>query len=301
MTMHNTAAGERQSAPLDKIVAVIFAIPLVAAETGLNAEHLAASEGWMSTLVLGAVGATLAAAAALPIAERALARGYRIKAFGLGVFFLLMLAASFSTSVGRVGSKHDGDVSSAKGHNAKVTLAQQAYDAALKTVEDECKKRGPLCRKAEDAVKAAREMLVAVPAAKVEDPMAKRLAAASGLSEATVALYQPLLFPLALQIGGFFFLAYGFAPAAAEREPVIIDLTAETIEAETVEIVRDLQVVEPKAIEKPKAKRKAKPKAIAYQPAITAKFDGRKLRGIRNRTANSNDGTEMVAANANDD
>ena len=299
MTMHNTAANKRQSpTPLDKIVAVIAAIPLVAAETGLNAEHLAATEGWASTLVLGAVGATLAAAIALPIAERALARGYRIKAFGLGLFFLLMLAASFSTSVGRVGSKHDGDVSSAKGHNARMLLAQQAYDDARKTVEDECKKRGPLCRKAEDAVNAARAALAAVPAAKVEDPMARRLAAASGLSEATVALYQPLLFPLALQIGGFFFLAYGFAPAARNEAP-IIDLTAEIVEQ--AEIVRDLQVVEPKAIEKPKAKRKAKPKAIAYQPAIEPKFDGRKLRGIRNRAANANDGAELVPANANDD
>lgn len=292
MTMHNTAANKRQSpTPLDKIVAVIAAIPLVAAETGLNAEHLAASEGWASTLVLGAVGATLAAAIALPIAERALAKGYRLKAFGLGLFFVVMLASSFSTSVGRVGSKHDGDVSSARGHNARMLLAQQAYDAAMKTVEDECKKRGPLCRKAEAAVTEARAALAAVPAAKVEDPMARRLAAASGLSEATVALYQPLLFPLALQIGGFFFLAYGFAPAAREEAP-IIDLTAEIVEQ--AEVVRDLKV-----IEKPKAKRKAKPKAIAYQPAIEPKFDGRKLRGIRNRAANANDGAELVPANAN--
>ncbi len=279
--------------PLDKIVAVIAAVPLVAAETGLNAEHLAATEGWASTLVLGAVGATLAAAIALPIAERALARGYRLKAFGLGLFFVVMLASSFSTSVGRVGGKHDGDVSSAQSHNAKMALARQAYEAAQASAADECKKRGPLCRKAEDAVNAARATLAAVPAAKVEDPMAKRLAAASGLSEATVALYQPLLFPLALQIGGFFFLAYGFAPAAREETP-IIDLTAEIVEQ--AEVVRDL-----KAIEKPKAKRKAKPKAIAYQPAIEPKFDGRKLRGIRNRAANANDGAELVPANANDD
>jgi hypothetical protein len=293
MTMNTQTPVRRQSpAPLDKIVAVVFALPLIAAETGLNAEHLAASEGWASTLVLGAVGATLAAAAALPIAERALAKGYRIKAFGLGVFFALMLAASFSNSVGRVGGKHDGDVSSAKGHNAKMALAQEAYTAAQKTVADECTKRGPKCRKAEDAVKSAREAFAAIPAAKVEDPMARRLAAASGLSEATVALYQPLLFPLALQIGGFFFLAYGFAPAKTETP--IIDVTPMVMES--AEIVRELKV-----IEKPKAKaRKAKPKAIAYQPAITAKFDGRKLRGIKSRTANSNDGAEAVAANAND-
>lgn len=282
MTSNISTAHRRQSpTQLDKIVAVIAAVPLVAAETGLNAEHLAASEGWMSTLVLGAVGATLAAAIALPIAERALAKGYWLKAIGLGLFFVVMLASSFSTSVGRVGGKHDGDVSSAKGHNAKMALAQEAYTAAQKTVADECTRRGPKCRAAEDAVKAAREALAAVPAAKVEDPMARRLAAASGLSEATVALYQPLLFPLALQIGGFFFLAYGFAPAKTEAP--IIDVTP--IVMESAEIVREL-----KLIEKPKAKaRKAKPKAIAYQPAIMAKVDGRKTRGMKMKAANGND------------
>jgi hypothetical protein len=283
MTSNISAAHRRQSpAQLDKIVAVIAAIPLVAAETGLNAEHLAATEGWMSTLVLGAVGATLAAAIALPIAERALAKGYWLKACGLGLFFVVMLASSFSTSVGRVGGKHDGDVSSAKGHNAKMALARQAYEAAQASAADECKKRGPLCRKAEEAVAAARTAFAAIPAPKVEDPMARRLAAASGLSEATVALYQPLLFPLALQIGGFFFLAYGFAPAAKMEAP-IIDVTP--IVVEQAEIVRDLKV-----IEKPKAKaRKAKPKAIAYQPAIMAKMDGRKTRGMKMKVANGND------------
>ena len=34
-----------------------------------------------------------------------------------------------------------------------------------------------------------------------------RLSAAVGLSVEAVALYQPLLFPVALQLGGFFFLA----------------------------------------------------------------------------------------------
>jgi hypothetical protein len=283
MTSNISTAHRRQSSkPIDKIIAVIAAIPLVASETGLNAGHIAQSEGWMSTLVLGAIGATLAAAIALPIAERALARGYWLKAIGIGMFFVIMLAFSFSTSVGRVGGKHDGDVSSANGHNAKAALAQEAYAAAQRTRDDECKRRGPLCRAAEAAVTQARTALVAVPAAKVADPMSMRLAAASGLSEATVALYQPLLFPLALQIGGFFFLAYGFAPAA-RMEAAIIDVTPSVVEQ--AEIVRDLKV-----IEKPKAKaRKAKPKAIAYQPAIMAKMDGRKTRGMKMKVANGND------------
>ncbi len=279
MTSNISRLPRRQSpTPLDKIVAVIAAIPLVAAETGLNAEHLAHSEGWASTLVLGAVGATLAAAIALPIAERALAKGYWLKALGLGLFFLVMLAASFSTSVGRVGAKHDGDVASARGHNARMKLAQDAYEAAKATAADECKKRGPLCRKAEEAEKAARDALVAIPAVKVEDPMSRRLAAATGLSEATVALYQPLLFPLALQIGGFFFLAYGFAPA--RNEVPVIELTP---------IVTQTEAMKPNTavIEKPKRSRKAKPKALTHQPII-AKMDGRTVRGMKMKVANEN-------------
>jgi hypothetical protein len=91
--------------PLDKVAATLAAIPLIAAETGLNAEHLADVEGWMSTLVAGAIGATLAAAAALPIAERAMTKGYWLKASGLTAFFLIMMAFSFTTSVGRVGAQ----------------------------------------------------------------------------------------------------------------------------------------------------------------------------------------------------
>jgi hypothetical protein len=46
----------------------------------------------------------------------------------------------------------------------------------------------------------------------IESRVGTHLAAAAGLSIDTVALYQALLFPLAQQRGGFFFLAYGLAP-----------------------------------------------------------------------------------------
>jgi uncharacterized membrane protein YeaQ/YmgE (transglycosylase-associated protein family) len=269
--------------PLDKLVAVFAAIPLIAAETGLNAEHIAHSEGWASTLVIGIVGATLAAAVALPIAERAWMKGYRFKAFGLSVFFALMLVASFSTSVGRVGSAADGAAASAQGHNGKLGLAKEAYAAAQASQEAECKTgRGPRCRAAEDAVTKARNELVSAPAAVAENSMAKRLSAATGLSIDTVALYQPLLFPLALQIGGFFFLAYGFAPAAMKAP--VIDVTPVIVEAPAP------------MIEKAPAKRvrKVKPKAITYQPMIEAKLDGRKTAGMKRKAANLN------TANAND-
>lgn len=151
MTKHHKAmprGGQCRHLPLDKISASLAAIPLIAAETGLNAEHLAHSEGWMSTLVAGAIGATLAAAAALPIAERAAAKGYWLKAAGLALFFVVMVMFSFTTSVGRVGAKADGDAAGTRGHNARLQLGQQAYAAALQAQEAECKTgRGSRCRK----------------------------------------------------------------------------------------------------------------------------------------------------------
>jgi hypothetical protein len=112
-----------------------------------------------------------------------------------------------------VGSKADGDIAAARGHNAGIKLAKQALADAEKSRDAECASGfGPKCEKREGMVAEVRAALAALPAEKVEDSMSKRIAAASGLSEATVALYQPLLFPLALpELGGFFFLAYGFA------------------------------------------------------------------------------------------
>jgi hypothetical protein len=251
------------SLPLDKIAATLAAIPLIAAETGLNAEHIANTAGWMSTLVAGAIGATIAAAAALPIAERALVRGYYLKAAGLGLFFAIMLAFSFSTSVSRVGSKADGDGASSRSHNAKLELAKEAYEAARGTQQAECASgRGPLCRKAEDALTAARAALQTAPAAKAEASMETRLAAATGLSVATVALYQPLLFPLALQLGGFFFLAYGLSPIR-EIKPAV------KIEEKPMAKVESKVQAKPKPEQKPKATPKpraaTKPKTVKRQ------------------------------------
>jgi hypothetical protein len=267
--------------PHDKIAAVIAAVPLIVAETALNAEHLAQAEGWMSTLVLGAVGATLAAAAALPIAERAAVRGYWLKAIGLGLFFATMLAFSFTTSVSRVGSKMDGEIAEAGSHNGKLILAGDAYHAAQEAQKTECATgRGSRCRDAEKATGAARLALAAAPAPKTEDAMTRRLASVTGLSKETVQLYQPLLFPLALQWGGFMFLAYGLAPRRKEKVAVAVEPI--TIEPE------------PTKKAKPKAVRKKKLKQITYQPAISAKVDGRTIAGRRRKLAN--DDADFVPA-----
>jgi hypothetical protein len=275
MTKHHKAmprGGQCRRISLDKVAATLAAIPLIAAETGLNAEHLAHSEGWMSTLVAGAIGATLAAAAALPIAERAMTKGYWLKAAGLMAFFLIMLAFSFTTSVGRVGAKVDSDAAGARGHNAHLELAKQAYAAAQATQAAECKSgRGPRCRDAEKAVTAARIALQAAPAAKAEASMETRLAAATGLSIETVALYQPLLFPLALQLGGFFFLAYGLAPPRDEAPKQVEP--AETKRAPKKTTVKTPTVVKPANASRKKLK--ALPRPTPLLPAGVTTFDHR--------------------------
>jgi hypothetical protein len=129
----------------------------------------------------------------------------------------------------------------------------------------------PRCRDAEKAVTAARIALQTAPAAKTEASMETRLAAATGLSVEVVALYQPLLFPLALQLGGFFFLAYGLAP---QRE----DVLEKTKSAETAPAPRRAKAKAPAAVkpaETSRKKLKALPRPISLLPAGVATFDQR--------------------------
>jgi hypothetical protein len=160
---------KRNTTPWDKVAATIAAVPLITVETALNAEHLAHGEGWISTLVAGAIAATLAAAAALPIAERAAAKGYWLTAGGLVVFFLIMVAFSFSTSVGRISSKADEELAGAQSHNSRIQLTREAYEEAKRKQEAECTSGTKAnCRKAERVTSEARAALSAAPAAKAE-------------------------------------------------------------------------------------------------------------------------------------
>lgn len=231
-----------------KIAALLLAVPLIGAETALNAEDIAASEGWLSTLVIGTVAATLSAAAALPIAERAWREGSRAKAFGFMLFFAGMLAYSFTTSVGRVSRNADNILAQAQGHNGKLALARQTYEDARNAALTECATgRGSRCRDAEAARAIAYNALMIQPAAVAENSMARRISQATGFSVETVELYQPLLFPLMLHLGGFIFLAYALAPRPERREPEPVTLT---VLAET----------------KPEIKAAAEAKQIRHQP-----------------------------------
>jgi hypothetical protein len=101
--------------------------------------------------------------------------------------------------------------------------------------------------------------------AKAEKSMETRLSAATGLSVETVALYQPFLFPLGLQLGGFFFLAYGLSP---RREEI-----AKLEEKAATPAAKKPAVKAQKAPRKKAAK--ALPKPLPLLPAGIVSFDSR--------------------------
>jgi hypothetical protein len=124
----------------------------------------------------------------------------------LVLFFSAMVAFSAFITYHRLDGRHESEVVSARSSNGRVKLAQEAYDAAKKTAEAECGKRGPKCRAAEQAVAEARKGLSAQPGERVEEGEVKRIGA-SVIS---------LLFPIGAQLGGFAFLHVGLSPRRKE-------------------------------------------------------------------------------------
>jgi hypothetical protein len=205
-----------QNIPIWKVAATIGGTGLTGAAVWLNAEHLAAVEGWHSPLVVAGIIVTICAASTPPLAERASKSGQWFKAVVLWTFFGLAVAFSLSASITRSSGYVEGKVANAAGSNKAAQLAEEAYEAAKKTVEAECVKRGQKCREAEEKRDKARDKLATAAPVQSSDPGAERLAAVLGIEPAQVQLYAPLLLPLGLELGGFIFLAFGLAPRARE-------------------------------------------------------------------------------------
>jgi hypothetical protein len=202
--------------PIWKIAATIGGVGLTGAAVWLNAEHVAADEGWASPLVAASIIVTLCAASAPPLAERAAKTGQPFKAFTIWTFFALAVSFSLSASIARSSGFVAGKIASAEGNNKAALLAEEAYEAAKKAVKDECVKRGPKCLDLEEKRDKARKALATAAPVQSADPGAERLAAVLGIDESSVQLYVPLLLPLGLELGGFVFLAFGLAPRARE-------------------------------------------------------------------------------------
>jgi hypothetical protein len=228
--------------PFWKIAATIGGTGLTGAAVWLNAEHVAAVEGWHSPLVVAGVIVTICAASTPPLAERAGKGGQPLKAVILWIFFGLAVAFSLSASIARSSGYVAGKIASATGSNKAAQLADEAYEAAKKSAADECVKRGPKCREAEEKRDRAREKLMSAAPVQSADPGAERLAAVLGIEPAQVQLYAPLLLPIGLELGGFIFLAFGLAPAA-RREIATVANPAQAVAESVQEIASPAQAV----------------------------------------------------------
>jgi hypothetical protein len=184
--------------PFWKIAATVGGAGLTASAVWLNAEHVAVSEGWDSPLVVAGVIVTLCAASAPPLAERAGKTGQPLKAFMLWIFFGLAVAFSLSASIARSSGYVAGKIASAESGNKAAKLAEEAYEAAKRSVEAECAKPGPKCREMEKKADDARASLAKAAPVQSADPGSERLAAVLGIDESKVQLYVPLLLPLGL-------------------------------------------------------------------------------------------------------
>jgi hypothetical protein len=205
------------SIPLWKAAATAGGASLTGAAVWLNAEHIATAEGWASPLVLAGVITTVCAALTPPAAERVARDGQPLKAVALWAFFGLAVAFSLTASVARSGGHRDAEVAGQASVSLQARLAMEAYEDAKTIKQEECKNgHTSKCRKAEDALTAARSALATAPRPRVADPGAERIANILGVSEASVALYSPLALPLGMELGGFIFLATGLAPRRRE-------------------------------------------------------------------------------------
>jgi|EndMetStandDraft_7_1072992.scaffolds.fasta_scaffold33681_2 hypothetical protein len=208
---------KRQPIPFWKAAATTGGATLTGTAVWLNAEHVAAGEGWFSPLVFAGIFVTLCAAATPPLAERAVKTGQPAKALVLWLFFALAVSFSLVASITRSSSYRDAQVAETERDNITARLATDAYAIAVADRSIECASgRGPKCREADTQLSQARSALTGATPIRAADPAAERLATMLGISQAAVTLYSPLALPLGLELGGFIFLAIGLSPRATE-------------------------------------------------------------------------------------
>lgn len=197
---------------------------------------LVAYSAWLSWLhfqepsapIAAVVGATLFHFSEASWGERARARSLAF--FGLGV---LAVAISLSAVLDRTATVKDRSVQERQAANTGWSTADQAardareeVAAAEAAASSECSSgRGPRCRGLEERVEAARKrlseartQLVAAGAPIAEDSGAKRLAALLPITEANVSLYQPLMLPVWLELGGLVLLTYGLSSVPQRKK-----------------------------------------------------------------------------------
>jgi hypothetical protein len=173
----------------------------------------------------------------LHFVETSWGEGQRLRATAFAGLATLASLICLQAVLDRVSSAYDGKIQSKQSENLARVEGRKALDtleAAVKADEAaaaaECASgRGPKCKGAEDRaeaarrrVKDARNELVQLGAAIVEDPAAKRLAAILPWSEAQIALATPLMLPVWLELSGLVLLTYGLAPRRKPKRKVAV-------------------------------------------------------------------------------
>ena len=182
---------------------------------------------WSHTGDLVAPVAACVGAAMLHFGEAAWAERQRVKAVAFAALATLASLICLLAVLDRVATAYDTKLSGRQSENLPRVEAQKALTAAEATAKAdeaaaaaECGSgRGTRCTGLEQRadvsrrrVTEARNELVRLGSAIVEDPAAKRLAALLPVSEGTIGLLTPLMLPVWLELSGLVLLTYGLAP-----------------------------------------------------------------------------------------
>jgi hypothetical protein len=212
-----------------------WALAAIAGGVTLTAIEVVGAVGYLvgqnqpSYLVAGGAVVTVVAAILPILAGRCWRGGRYLLAVLLWMAMVPALSVILVAAVERTGGAKDSADRDRQAHELKLRLAEAAVTEAkaqadtLKGKADaECSRsskkvdpRGPLCKAAEEradkaakALKSARDEVVKIGPAP-RDPMASRLAGVLPISEADIALYQPLILPLSISVLGLLLIAAG--------------------------------------------------------------------------------------------
>lgn len=202
----------------------------------------------------------------------------------LGLLGLLAVAISLGAVIDRTSSRYDAAHQSRASENLPrvaaeqaVTEAKQALTTAEAAVSSECLSGvGPKCKgletrvaQARERLKTARDGLTKLGARTVEDPSAKRIAAVLGVSEAQIAMAQPLLLPVWIELSGLALLTYGLSSSGRKRrnpEAVSLQATIDVANGEIEKLRADLEAANGEIKKLRSALRKAKRKGRGEAP-----------------------------------
>lgn len=223
---------------------ILVGLALTGTEVYGSVEYLMGRHGghWSYIVFLGAT--VTAASALIPLlVEKCLADGRYLAALACALMTIPALSTIFLAAVERTGGARDTVVTSQRQAAVKIAAAERAEAAAQRRSDaDDAAVRAACapgrwqgCIAAEERAKQSRLELSNMRQKRVDagdlplDPQARRISAMTGLSEATIQLWEPLILPITGSLLGIMFLSVGGkiennpapVPPPAEQPPVL--------------------------------------------------------------------------------